>query len=144
MHLHNLQGIDVRLPLGRLICVSGVSGSGKSTLVRDVLFANLYPRLTAASAGRRQASAPPPPLFGAAGLEGWEQLGRVLEVDQRPIGKTPRSCPATYVGLWDPIRKLFAATPEANLRGYGAGRFSFNRGAGRCEECEGQGFRGSK
>lgn len=141
VRLHNLQGVDVRLPLDRLICITGVSGSGKSTLVRDVLHANLQPRLIAAVGGKRQASAAPPPLTGAAGLDGWEQLGRVLEVDQKPIGKTPRSCPATYVGLWDPIRKLFAATPEANLRGYGAGRFSFNRGAGRCEECEGQGFR---
>jgi excinuclease ABC subunit A len=129
---HNLRDVDVALPLGRLVCVTGVSGSGKSTLIRDVLEDNLA-RLVAARRGRA------PKLTHLKGLAGWQGIGRVLEVDQTPIGKTPRSCPATYVGIFDEIRKLFAQTTEARLRGYDASRFSFNAAGGRCEGCEGQG-----
>jgi len=110
--LHNLKNLSVKFPLGRLVCVTGVSGSGKSTLVRDVLY--------------RQVK---------------NSSMRALEVDQTPIGKTPRSCPATYVGFWDDIRRLFAGTPEAKMRGYGPPRFSFNVAEGRCPECEGQGLK---
>ncbi|MFN7087577.1 MAG: excinuclease ABC subunit UvrA [Burkholderiales bacterium] len=134
-NLHNLKNLDVRIPLGRFTVISGVSGSGKSTLARDILYTNLH-CLVSESRG-----APPVALAGCRELTGWEAVGRVLEVDQTPIGKTPRSCPATYVGFWDAIRKLFAATPEARMRGYGASRFSFNTAGGRCEECEGQGLK---
>ena len=134
--LHNLRSVDVRLPLERLTVVTGVSGSGKSTFARDVLYANLRVR-TAETRGRRRAA----PWLGCAGIDGIEQVRRVLEVDQAPIGKTPRSCPATYVGFWDDIRRLYAGTTEARVRGYGAGRFSFNTAGGRCEACEGQGLR---
>jgi excinuclease ABC subunit A len=133
--LHNLQGIDARIPLGRLTVITGVSGSGKSTLARDVLHANLV----ALVAARRTKSNGG--LRGCAAIEGAELVGRVLEVDQTPIGKTPRSCPATYVGFWDAIRKLFADTTEARIRGYTASRFSFNTAGGRCEACEGQGMK---
>ena len=135
-NLHNLGRVNARLPLGRLVCVTGVSGSGKSTLVRDVLHNNLHHLI---AARRKKKSAPE--LMGCEGLTGWETLTRVLEVDQTPIGKTPRSCPATYVGFWTWIRNLLAETPEANIRGFGAGRFSFNLQGGRCEACEGQGSR---
>jgi excinuclease ABC subunit A len=135
--LHNLRDLTVRLPLGRLVCVTGVSGSGKSTLVREVLYENLR-RLVIERRTRRRK---PPALHGCVGLAGWEPLRRVLEVDQTPIGKTPRSCPATYVGFWDAVRRIFAATPEAKMRGWGPGRFSFNVAGGRCEACEGQGVR---
>jgi excinuclease ABC subunit A len=131
--LHNLKGVSARVPLGRLTVVTGVSGSGKSTFARDVLRDNLA-RLV--SEGRRKRSAA---LVGCEDIGGAERIGRVLEVDQTPIGKTPRSCPATYVGFWDAIRKLFAATPESRMRGWGPGRFSFNTPGGRCEACEGQG-----
>ncbi len=130
--LHNLCGVDVSLPLGRLVALSGVSGSGKSTLMREILEPNLRAALAAKRKTRLQWQ-------GCDALEGWAQVERVLEVDQSPIGKTPRSCPATYVGVWDAIRKLYANTPEARLRGFAAGRFSFNTGGGRCEACEGQG-----
>jgi len=132
--LHNLQGVDVTVPLERLVCVTGVSGSGKSSLVRGVLHDNLR-RLTLQRKGRK------PKPVGCAAIEDWQALDRVLEVDQTPIGKTPRSCPATYTGFWDDIRKLFARTQEARVRGYEAGRFSFNTKDGRCPACEGQGYK---
>jgi excinuclease ABC subunit A len=137
--LHNLKQLHLALPLGRLVCVTGVSGSGKSSLVRGVLHDNL--RRLLAKGGKNERAQHAAPLRGCTGLEGWEQLGRVLEVDQTPIGKTPRSCPATYVGFWDEVRRLFAATPEARMRGWGPGRFSFNVKGGRCAECEGQGVK---
>jgi len=121
--LHNLKSASARVPLARLTVVTGVSGSGKSTFARDVLHASLV------------AGSP----VGCAAIDGGGQVGRVLEVDQTPIGKTPRSCPATYIGFWDTIRKLFAETNEAKMRGWTASRFSFNTGAGRCPVCEGQG-----
>ncbi len=142
--LHNLQQVDARVPLKRLVAVTGVSGSGKSTLARDVLLANVqaWVQQRATKAGRDAMDAgKSPPLVGCTGLSGFESIDRVLEVDQTPIGKTPRSCPATYIGFWDTIRKLFAETLEAKARGYAAGRFSFNTGAGRCPGCEGQGMR---
>jgi len=138
---HNLQGMDVTVPLHRLVAVTGVSGSGKSTLARDVLLTNLAAAL--AQSRSRGASSPARAIVwtGCSGLEGAEAVDRVLEVDQTPIGKTPRSCPATYIGFWDTIRKLYAETLEAKARGYGPGRFSFNTGEGRCPVCEGQGLR---
>jgi len=121
--LHNLADIDLRVPLARLVAVTGVSGSGKSTLARDVLLRSL------------QEGAP----VGCKGLKG--AVERVLEVDQTPIGKTPRSCPATYVGFWDQVRRLFADTSEARMRGWTPSRFSFNAKGGRCDSCEGQGLK---
>jgi len=138
--LHNLKNLRVRFPLGRLICVTGVSGSGKSTLVRDVLYENLHTLVASRRSRRRSAgSSSSPRLVGCEQILDWDQIGRVLEVDQTPIGKTPRSCPATYVGFWDEIRKLYARTAEARMRGYTPSRFSFNVAGGRCEQCAGQG-----
>ncbi|MGO9246227.1 MAG: excinuclease ABC subunit UvrA [Verrucomicrobiia bacterium] len=133
--LHNLKNVHVKFPLQRLVCVSGVSGSGKSTLVRNVLHENLKVLV-----GKSYAKGHPHnQLRGCEQIHGVEHVARVLEVDQAPIGKTPRSCPATYVGFWDEIRKLFANTTEAKMRGYLPPRFSFNVASGRCPECEGQG-----
>jgi excinuclease ABC subunit A len=123
--LHNLQKANARIPLDRLVAITGVSGSGKSTLARDVLFNSL-----------KQAKP-----IGCRSIVGAKRLDRVLEVDQTPIGKTPRSCPATYVGFWDAIRRSFADTTEARMRGWTASRFSFNTKGGRCESCEGQGIK---
>ncbi len=143
-HLHNLRDVDVAVPLKRLVAVTGVSGSGKSTLARDVLLTNVaaWVGQRATKAGREAMDAgKAPPLVGCTGLRGFDSIDRVLEVDQTPIGKTPRSCPATYIGFWDTVRKLFADTLEAKARGYGPGRFSFNTSDGRCPSCEGQGVR---
>ena len=122
---HNLQKANAKFPLDRLIVVTGVSGSGKSTLARDVLFQSLQEKK----------------FIGCKSISGTKLLDRALEVDQTPIGKTPRSCPATYVGFWDSIRKSFADTAEAKMRGWSASRFSFNTKGGRCENCEGQGIK---
>ncbi|MEO8119671.1 MAG: excinuclease ABC subunit A, partial [Rhodoferax sp.] len=143
-HLHNLQTVTAQVPLSRLVAVTGVSGSGKSTLARDVLLANVHSAVQKRStkAGRDALAAGEQiPWTGCESVTGYETVDRVLEVDQTPIGKTPRSCPATYIGFWDIIRKLFADTLEAKARGYAANRFSFNTGEGRCAGCEGQGIR---
>src|SRR5436190_1138754 len=130
--LHNLQQVNVDVPLKRLVAVTGVSGSGKSTLARDVLLSNLQFINTR---GAR------PNWQGCEKIDGWGWIDRVLEVDQTPIGKTPRSCPATYIGFWDTIRKLFAETLESKARGYAPARFSVDTGEGRCPGCEGQGVK---
>ncbi|MAN52548.1 MULTISPECIES: excinuclease ABC subunit UvrA [unclassified Marinimicrobium] len=129
---NNLRKVNVSVPLRQLVTITGVSGSGKSTLIRGVL----YPNLKQAIAQKRKTKQT---WTGASQITGWENIDRILEVDQTPIGKTPRSCPATYIGIWDTIRKLFAGTVDARLRGYTPARFSFNAGDGRCEACGGQG-----
>ena len=142
--MHNLQNVSATFPLGRLVAVTGVSGSGKSTLARDVLLASVQTAVAQRStkAGRDALEAGAAITWsGCSSVSGFESIDRVLEVDQTPIGKTPRSCPATYIGFWDTIRKLFAETLEARARGYSASRFSFNTGDGRCPGCEGQGLR---
>lgn len=131
-HRHNLKTVKARFPIGRLTVVTGVSGSGKSTLAREVLLDNLHAAVGAGAA---------PKWSGCTRISGWEVLDRVLEVDQTPIGKTPRSCPGTYIGFWDDVRKLFADTNESRMRGWSSARFSFNTGEGRCPVCEGQGMR---
>ncbi len=143
-NLHNLQNVTAHVPLKRLVAITGVSGSGKSTLARDVLLTNVHVAVQKRStkAGRDAIDAGEQIAWtGCDGVEGFETIDRVLEVDQTPIGKTPRSCPATYIGFWDTIRKLFADTLEAKARGYASNRFSFNTGEGRCPGCEGQGIR---
>src|SRR5690606_18888788 len=127
---NNLKNITVKIPLGNLVVVSGVSGSGKSSLINDILAKELQARLmrTQTVSGRHDE------------IKGMEHLDKVIVIDQSPIGRTPRSNPATYTGLFTPIRDLFASLPEAKLRGYSAGRFSFNVQGGRCENCKGDGI----
>ncbi len=142
--LNNLCKINARIPLERLSVITGVSGSGKSSLARDVLLGNLKRLLTASGHRPRARSGgltgSEVALSGCEAIDGWQNLSRVLEVDQTPIGKTPRSCPATYIGFWDAIRKIYAETTEARMRGFTASRFSFNTASGRCDACEGQGM----
>jgi excinuclease ABC subunit A len=161
VELHNISKTDVSIPLGRLVVVTGVSGSGKSTVARDVLYTNLRRLLIDSNgngsrqrkaggagigtgkAGSRKVSGARKAgdLIGCSAILGIENVDRVLEVDQRPIGKTPRSCPATYIGFWDDIRRIYEGTTEARIRGYTSSRFSFNTAGGRCEACEGQGVK---
>jgi excinuclease ABC subunit A len=136
--LHNLRRVDARIPLGRLTVVTGVSGSGKSSLARDVLLGNL--RRLVARRTRAERARGDVAVEGCDSIDGWQSISRVLEVDQTPIGKTPRSCPATYIGFWDSIRRLYAETTEARIRGFTASRFSFNTAGGRCDACDGQGM----
>jgi excinuclease ABC subunit A len=126
---HNLKSVDVEFPLGVFTCVTGVSGSGKSTLVNEILYKALA---NAVSRGKHRPGR-------HAGLRGVEDVDKVIDIDQSPIGRTPRSNPATYTKVFDHIRQLFASTPEAKIRGYKPGRFSFNVKGGRCEACRGDG-----
>jgi excinuclease ABC subunit A len=127
---NNLKSVDLELPVGRMVCITGVSGSGKSTLINDTLAAVLARHLNG-------ARAEPAPYMA---IEGLEHVDRLVCIDQAPIGRTPRSNPATYTGLFAPIRELFAASVTARERGYGVGRFSFNVAGGRCEACQGEGL----
>jgi excinuclease ABC subunit A len=136
--LNNLKNLSIKVPLQRFVGVTGVSGSGKSTLVREVIHENMA---TLARARGKNKKSRKFSFYGCENITGWESIQRVLEVDQTPIGKTPRSCPATYIGFWDDIRKLFAQATESKIRGYTQSRFSFNVKGGRCEACEGQGVK---
>jgi excinuclease ABC subunit A len=127
---NNLKNIDVNIPLGKFVCVSGVSGSGKSTLIDEILYRRLAQVFYRAKDRAGECDR----------IVGIENIDKVINIDQSPIGRTPRSNPATYTGLFTPIRELFASVPEARLRGYGPGRFSFNVKGGRCEACRGEGF----
>ena len=127
---NNLKNIDVHIPLGRFVCVTGVSGSGKSTLIDEIMYKKLAQMLYRA---RERAG-------DCDGIIGVELIDKVVDIDQSPIGRTPRSNPATYTGIFTPIRELFATVPEARMRGYAPGRFSFNVKGGRCEACRGEGF----
>jgi excinuclease ABC subunit A len=129
--LHNLKNVTAEFPLGKLVAVTGLSGSGKSSLITGTL----YPILARAL---MKAEGEPGPH---ASVDGLQHLDKVIEIDQSPIGRTPRSNPATYTKLWDPVRDLFAQMPESKLRGYAKGRFSFNVKGGRCEESEGAGVK---
>ena len=128
---HNLKNIDVRIPLGIMTVVTGVSGSGKSSLINEILYKTLARDLN------RARTIP----GDSDGIEGEEELDKIIDIDQSPIGRTPRSNPATYTGVFDLIRDLFASTPDAKARGYTKGRFSFNVKGGRCEACGGDGIR---
>ncbi len=127
---NNLKNINVKFPLGIMTCVTGVSGSGKSSLVNEILYKTLAKKLNHARTIRGRHTR----------IEGLEQVDKVIDIDQSPIGRTPRSNPATYTGVFDLIRDLFAATPDAKARGYKKGRFSFNVKGGRCEACSGDGI----
>jgi len=127
---NNLKNIDVEIPLGKFVCVSGVSGSGKSTIIDDILYRKLAQVINRAKERPGDCD----------GVDGIELIDKVIDVDQSPIGRTPRSNPATYTGVFGPIRELFATVPEAKIRGYQAGRFSFNVKGGRCEACGGEGY----
>jgi excinuclease ABC subunit A len=127
--MHNLKGIDVEIPVGRFVCVTGVSGSGKSTLVNEIVYKALANRLHRLRVKPGDHDA----------VEGIDCFDKVIEIDQSPIGRTPRSNPATYTDLFTPIRELYSLTPEAKVRGYKPGRFSFNVRGGRCETCKGDG-----
>jgi excinuclease ABC subunit A len=129
--LFNLRNVTARFPLGTVTCVTGVSGSGKSSLISETL----YPALSRALMGAQSTPGP------YDRLDGLDQLDKVIDITQDPIGRTPRSNPATYVGIFDEIRQVFASTPESRQRGYGAGRFSFNVKGGRCEACQGHGLK---
>mgnify|MGYP003324435513 FL=1 len=127
---NNLKNITVEIPLGSFVCVTGVSGSGKSTLINEILAKALWQKFykTNDTIGKHSK------ILGA------ENINKVIRIDQSPIGRTPRSNPATYTGMFTPIREMFASLPEANLRGYKPGRFSFNVKGGRCESCSGDGY----
>ena len=127
---HNLQNVTVQIPLGTLSCVTGVSGSGKSTLIQETLYPRLMNYVYKSHTGWEPHEA----------IEGMENVEKLIDIDQSPIGRTPRSNPATYTGVWDLMRELFSQTPEARMRGYGPGRFSFNVKGGRCEACKGDGI----